>query len=300
MYKINWPQSQIKFDRNLGYYLNIKVDPTQPNLYQDGSPRVPGIITYHGTSEIALKSILFSGLKSSTRSHKVMGLWLNDCQQSAVSWNCSLLDQSPCLCCVVNANPAFDRQNAEIMQGQGSRRISELRKDMLLPSVLITDILVAIPHPDRTTWRKKLFQSFCDTYQYLLDLPLQHRLPRDSSNIEWASQLYQLTAARVAYTDTDGAMSSSFGGSFETIPSEMIPISTAVTRLINALQTVSERSRAHKLKRFTMTSIPLPIREVFLQYFPELRVWAIWTNLTVYDVHWTMGTYANVDKWFSV
>ena len=183
VYKINWPQSQIKFDRNLGDYLNIKVDPTQPNLYQDGSPLGPGIITYHGTREIALKSILFSGLKSSTRSHKVVGLWLNDCQQSAVSWNCSLLDQSPCLCCVVNANPAFDRQNAEIMQGQESRRISELRKDMLLPSVLVTDIFVAIPHPDRTTWRKTLFQSFCDTYQYLLDLPLQHRLPRDLSNM---------------------------------------------------------------------------------------------------------------------
>ena len=297
-YSIDWTQWKILQDSQLGLHIQLKVSHTRPDVFQDGTPITSTLTSFHGTREIALQSILTSGLKSSKLSHKVTGLWLNDCKYSAATWNCSIMDQAPFVFCEVKANPEYNRQNANIMQGQDTRRISELRPGMNLPSVAISFIYIGIPHPLRTQWRRNLFQSMITTFSYLRSLSLPHVTNSMVSETIWATQLFQLTAARVAYRETDGAMTERFGGHFTTIWTECIPISIAITRLLDALQTSSERNREIKLMKFHMCTIPLPIREVFLIYFPELRVWTKWDNLTRYDPSWATGTCSDVDQWF--
>ena len=298
VYSVKWQSAAVQYETELGYHVKVEVTHNNPGAYQDGSPISAGITSFHGTREIALKSIFTQGLRSSAKAHKVVGLWLNDYNLMAATWNCSILDQTPFLFCQVLANPLYDRQNANIMQGQDTRRVSELRSGMTLPSVQITHLFIGIPHPARTQWRHNLFKSLLLTHACIRSLPLPHWPAAESSAVLWASNLYQLTAARVAYRETDGAMSPQFGGHFTTINTECIPISIAVTKLLDALQTVSEQKRIRKLAKFQMNTIPLPIREVFVTYFPELRVWTNWHQLTDYSMQWTMGPVSAVDQWF--
>ena len=229
IYTINWTTSTVQLDPELGLIMQLEVTPQRPNRYQDGSPMdtdsSSSLLSFHGTREVVLKSILTNGLRSSSRSHKVVGLWLNDHRESAVQWNTSLLDASPFMCCKVRANKLYDRQNSDIMQGQDNRRISELKPGMVLPSVIITQIIIGIPHPARSQWRQHLFDAFVATFQYIQALNLPHREDQNMNKLKWASTLFQLSAARVAYRETDGAMDTDFGGPFDEVPTAAIHIS---------------------------------------------------------------------------
>ena len=298
LYSINWQTPKVCFEKDLGFYFKLNVLHSKHNYFQDGSPMRKVLHSFHGTREVALKSILTNGLRSSTTAHKVLGLWLNDNKHLAATWNCSVLDQAVFVFCEISANQEMDRQNSAIMQGQVSRRISELRTGMVLPSVVITNICVGIPHPTRTQWRKNLFRAFEITYSYIRALPLQHWPMEIDSETEWASHLFQLTSARFAHRRADGAMKESFGGHFKIIGSECIPISIAFTQLLDALHTDSECNRISKPSDFQISSIPLPIREAFVTQFPELRVWTR-LDLTQYNTSWTMGPKTVVDQWFT-
>ena len=300
VYTIDWMRSQFIHDYELGIIFDAKVIPQIPGIFQDGSPIEEHSVlhSFHGTREIALKSILSNGLRSSTRAHKVVGVWLNDHRPSAVQWNTSLLDSTPFLCCNVKANKAFDRQNADIMQGQDNRRISELRPGMVLPSVLITSVFMGVPHQARSQWRRHIFDACMATFSYIKTLHLKHQDVPSICQLQWATVLFQLTAARVAYRETDGAMLEDFGGPFSEVPSSVIPISISLTKLLDALQTNSERNRTRKLFNFSLMSLPRPIREVILIYFPELRVWTNRNFTSEFNEQWTLGTVTAVKKWF--
>ena len=300
VYSIDWPNSTVLHDSELGLLFRMKLRPQTAGIYQDGSyiEENSSLFSYHGTREVVLNSILEHGLRSSTMAHKVTGLWLNDHRPSAVQWNTSLLDAAPFLCCEVLANKKYDRQNADIMQGQSNRRISELKPGMNLPSIIIDSIIMGIPHPNRTQWRKHLFETFLVTFSYLKSLPLHH-VEDGMTKMDWAITLYQVTAARVAYRESDGAMKTEFGGPFTRLQNSIIAISIAITKLLDALQTVSERNRANKLQNFSLSSLPRPIREVMLVYFPELRMWTNRNLIAENPELWTLGLSSKVDQWFS-
>ena len=217
----------------------------------------------------------------------------------AACWNNSLLDIAPFVICEVFANQEFNRQNADISQGQDSRRISELRTGMTLPSVLVTSIWFGIPHSSRTKWRQNLFDAFVSTFHFLLHLPLPHSVPVPITPVQWASCLCQLTAARLAYRASDGAMDESFGGHYSEVPSNIIGISISLTLILDALQTSSERNRSNKLLKFPMTSLPEPIMTVFFKWFPELRVWTNREAPQETYPQWTIGPTSSVSPWFT-
>ena len=65
IYSMDWSSVKVVFEEQLGYHFKVKVTQAVSNCFQDGSPICAGLKSFHGTREIALKSVLTNGLKSS-------------------------------------------------------------------------------------------------------------------------------------------------------------------------------------------------------------------------------------------
>ena len=302
-YQILWQHLQVTKLRAPGQtadqvVLKIPVEFIKQGYYQNGDPITDSSLQcFHGTRGANIRSILENGLHSSEKAHKAIGLWLNDQVTSALDWNTSLMDVTSGIALQVKANPIFDRQNADICQGDSNRRISELRGNSL-PSVQIQSIWILAPTNHRINWIVQFRDVFGLAFIYIQKLPLAH-FPLTSTQLQEVVEIsWTYTAMRLAYRATDGSMSHQFGGPYSHIPKVAMYISIPIVLLLWALQLSSLKNRSSSLEIVHMNQLPYPLRQFFTLKFPSLRVWCDWNNIDdQQQTNWTLGPVIDVEPW---
>lgn len=296
-YHIQWNKMRFFSGPEGRLFLHIPLQFENPSCFQNGDTIQAVGKSYHGTRSFQVASILQKGLLSSTKAHKVIGLWLNDDLFDALNWNVSLMDSSGGLAFSVTYNPEFNRQNREIMSGSCNRRISELRNNAS-PSVQAKAIIVSVPSPQRLTWVLQLYKVFELMFQYVIRLPLAHHsitleLLEQQKHITW-----HFTATRLAYRAASGSMEDDFGGHYSIIPVFAQHVSKPIVSLLWALQLTSFKNRCECLRDIRMADIPFPMRSFFLSKFPSMRVWCNWDNIDDNSKSiWAIGPVAQVHPW---
>ena len=278
------------------------------DTFQDGSdvnilPRV----LFHGTRESNVPLIQKFGLHSSSESHGVVGLWLNDNLGHALTWNTSVCDILPALCFEVAAHPVLLHQNRKT-KGRGEDRDARhvLRLNMngtadnCLPKCRPTSIIFGLPSSERVRWHQELKSVFYTMTLYLASLPLPHDFG-DFAPTSFTVQFYEFVSFRLAYRTADNSMSPEFGGFYDSVFSCMIPISIAIVYLLYALQLQSVTNRTKSLMMVDMGEIPKPFRDFISERFPNIYSWTNCVNMNDTEkTQWTIGPITKVSPWSPV
>jgi hypothetical protein len=297
LYQLQWDKLKFFTDVEGRLFLHIPLVFADPHKYQNGDVIAGTELSYHGTRSFNVASILQKGLLSSTKAHKVIGLWLNDDIEEALNWNVSLMDSSGGLAFSVHYNPECNRQNSDIMQGNPCRIISELRNNTI-PSVQAQAIFMSAPSPQRLTWITQFYRIFEIMFHNVLKLPLPHHALTSRQLTQLLHITWHFTAMRLAYRATAGAMDDEFGGPYSFIPTFALHVSKPVVLLLWALQLQSFRNRCDSLQNIRMRNIPSPLRQFFLCKFPSLRVWCNWELIDDSSMsQWALGPLTQVQPW---
>ena len=112
---------------------------------------------YHGTRDKLAYLIARDGLKSSSKSHQVTGLWMTEDCEWALNWGVTPFDTFPGCAFIVQADKAELRQNNDI--GAKKAVASAKSGGQVVPNIILESIVFRIPSKPWDDHRQKLVEA---------------------------------------------------------------------------------------------------------------------------------------------